>query len=256
MDEQVIVGEADTSRAAIVRRNINKLIKQTNSSTFDIAELLHEAKSKNFFAGWGFETFSKYAKSLEIKYTKAFYLVKIVEAMAAADVKRDQYEPVGLAKLRVITRLDPETEYNGTPVVMLIRDLTLKATEMSLEEVQFEVDTILGLTEEESMCWLNVRIKKMARENVVIPALRKAKRYMGQTKDEATGEFQDASDGAALEMISANFMADANFDTPDDGTSAAAPEPAADATPAPQTEEQALEQELATPETDDKYSIE
>jgi hypothetical protein len=215
MSEEIIeVGDADVSRAATVRRALNKLIKAISANTFDIMDYLHESKSKNYFAGWGFESFSKFAKSLDIKYTKSYYLVAIKENMIAAGLERPEYEPVGMGKLRVISKLNPEAEYNGTPVVLLIRELTLKAKDMSLEEVQFEVDTILGLTEDESMVWMNIRMKKLARENVVAPGLAKAKRYMGQTQDDE-GNFVDASDGAALEMVMANWLADPNFDTPD-----------------------------------------
>lgn len=214
-DQQVIVGEAEAGRATQVRRTINKLISTSNSSTFDLAELLFEAKSKNFYSGWGFESFSKYVKSLEFKVAKSYYLVRIVENMKAAALERAQYEPVGLAKLRIISRLKPDTEYNGTPVSMLIRELTLKATDMSLEDVQFEVDTILGLTEDESMVWLNIRCKKSAREDVIKPALALAKKHLGTKPAEGVegeeGQQKDESDGRALEMICANFLADPNW---------------------------------------------
>jgi hypothetical protein len=215
MIEEIEVGEQDMSRAAACRRAINKLIKATTANTFDLMDLLYESKAKNYYSGWGFETFSKFAKSLDIKYSKSYYLVAIKENMIAAGLERNQYEPVGLGKLRVIAKLEPESEYKGTPVSLLIRELTLKAKEMSLEEIQFEVDTILGLTEDESMVWLNIRLKKLARENVVNPGLAKAKRFMGQQKDEE-GEYHDASDGAAMEMVFANFLADPNFDTQED----------------------------------------
>jgi hypothetical protein len=259
--EQTIIGEADTSRAATVRRRINKLIKESNASTFDLMDLLHESKAKNYIAGWGFDSFSKFAKSLDIKYTKCFYLVAIKENMAAAGLERAAYEPVGMTKLRMISRLDPEVEYNGTPVSLLIRELTLKAKEMEPDEVQLEVDTILGLTEEESMVWLNTRVKKLAKDNVILPALRKAKRYMGQQKDEE-GEFHDASDGAGLEMVCANFLADPNFDTPDDETvteeTVTTPdkqaEDDADNTVAPDTENAGVP-EAEAEGTDKQYSI-
>ena len=215
MATQVIVGEVDAGRATQCRRTINKLISTANSSTFDLAELLFEAKSKNYYSGWGFESFSKYVKSLEFKVAKSYYLVRIVENMKAAALERAQYEPVGLAKLRVISRLKPDTEYNGTPVSMLIRELTLKATDMTLEEVQFEVDTILGLTEDESMVWLNIRCKKSAREDVIKPALALAKKHLGTKPAEGVegeeGQQKDESDGRALEMICANFLADPNY---------------------------------------------
>ncbi len=216
MTDQIIVGEAEAGRATQVRRTINKLISTANSSTFDLAELLFEAKSKNFYAGWSFESFSKYIKSLDFKIAKSYYLVRIVENMKAAALERAVYEPVGLAKLRVISRLKPDTEYNGTPVSLLIRELTIKATDMSLEEVQFEVDTILGLTDDESMVWLNIRCKKSSREDVIKPALAKAKKHLGTKPAEGIegeeGQQKDESDGRALEMVCANFLADPNWD--------------------------------------------
>lgn len=246
MAESVIVGEVEAGRAAQVRRQINKLISTANSSTFDLAELLFEAKTKNFYSGWGFESFSKYAKSLEIKYTKSYYLVRVVENMKAAGLDRKQYEPVGMGKLRVISRLKPDTEYNGVPVSLLIRELTLKATDMSLEEVGIEVDTILGLTEDESLVWLNIRCKKLARENVIKPALALAKKHIGTKPAEGVegeeGQQVDASDGAALEMICANFLADPNWAieetvAPTPATPNGTPETPAEPAVEPSTEE-------------------
>src|ERR1700675_131968 len=191
-----IVGEVEAGRAATVRRAINKLVATTNSSAFDLMDLFHESKSKNYYSGWGFESFSKYAKSLDIKSSKAYYLVNIKEKMIAAGLERVQYEAVGLGKLRVIARLKPDTEYNGTPVSLLIRELTLKAGQMSQEEIQFEVDTIMGLTEDESLIWINIKVKKLARENVIKVAFEKMKKHLGTVPDEieAEGQHKDASD--------------------------------------------------------------
>lgn len=217
-----IVGEVEAGRAAKVLRDINKLVKGVSTDTFDLAELLHEAKSNHYYSP-AFESFSKYAKSLKIKYTKCYYLVKIVENMKAADVAREKYEPVGLVKLRAISRLDPKGEYKGIAMPLIIRELTLKAEGMTPEEVTHEVESILGLTEDESLVWLNVKMKKLARDNAVRPALALAKKHMAssQTKDPETGEYTDPSDGAALEMICANFLADPNWnpsDNPNDLT--------------------------------------
>jgi hypothetical protein len=216
---QAIIGEVEAGRATTVRRQINKLVAQAATSTFDLAELLYESKAKLYFTGWGFESFAKYAKSLAIKYTKSFYLVRIVENMTAAGLTREQYEPVGLGKLRTISRLKPDTEYKGTPVSLLIRELTLKAIDMTPEEVQFEVDTIMGMTEDESMVWWNVKLKKLARQNVVIPAVARMKKFIGtQPSEEDEGQQAEVSDGRALEMICANFLADPNYGEPETPT--------------------------------------
>lgn len=226
---QAIVGEVEAGRATQVRRQINKLISQANSSTFDLAELLYEAKTKLYFTGWGFESFSAYAKSLEVKYSKSYYLVRIVENMIAAGLERPQFEPVGLAKLRLIAKLKPDTEFKGTPVSLLIRELTLKAPELSLEEVQIEVDTIMGLVADESMVWWNVRMKKLARENVVIPAVACMKKFIGtQPSEEGEGQQAEVSDGRALELICANFLADPNYEVPEAPQPPTEDEPAAE----------------------------
>jgi hypothetical protein len=205
-----IVESVEGARVAEVRRRVNKLIKASNVNTFDLAELLYEVKTKGYFSAWGFDSYSTYAKSLEIKYSKAYYLVQIVARMTAAGVSRAEYEQVGLAKLRVIATLDPETEFEGTPVVLLIAELARKAGQMSEEEVRAEVDRIKGKTGEQEMVWLNIHILKTAREDIAKPALALAKKHMAQTEDD-DGNVLEASDGRALEMICANWLADVNF---------------------------------------------
>jgi hypothetical protein len=213
-----IIGEAVAGRSDAVRRQISKLIKATNTNTFDLAELMHEAKAHTFYTDWGYESFSRWAKSLDIKYSKAYYLVRIIEIMSTSGVPRDAFEPVGLGKLRIISKLDPSAQFRGVQVAQLIKELTLKAVTMTQEEVQFEVDTILGLTEDEFMVWLNIHVKKLARENVIRPAVALAKKHIGSVNVDDDGNAVDASDGAALEMICANFMADPNYNQETDPT--------------------------------------
>lgn len=214
-DNQVIIGDADVSRATFVRRKITNLVKAANAQTFDLAELFFESKKQQYFAQWGFESFSSYgkqiAKDYNFKWTKIYYLTRIMENMDAAKLERSQYEQVGMLKLRAISRLKPDAEFNGVPVSILIRELTLKAGQMSVEEVQFEVDKIMGLTEDESMSWLNIKVKKMAKDNTIMPALALAKKHVGSVGQDEEGHAIDASDGRCLELICANFLADPNY---------------------------------------------
>ena len=209
-----IVGEVDAGRAAKVKREIVKLVKGTNAAAFDLAELLHEVKTKNFYSDWGYESFSKYAKDIDgLKYSKSYYLVAVISLMKAAGLNRAQFEPVGMTKLRIISVLNKvlEGEFNGVPMPLIVNQLTLKAAQMSAEDVQLEVDTILGLTEDESMVWINTKVKKIARENVIKPALALMKRHMGSIGPDEEGNYSDPSDGAALEMICADILADPNY---------------------------------------------
>jgi hypothetical protein len=214
-DNQVIIGDADVSRATFVRRKITNLVKAANAQTFDLAELFFESKKQQYFAQWGFESFSSYgkqiAKDYNFKWTKIYYLTRIMENMDAAKLERSQYEQVGMLKLRAISRLKPDARFNGVPVSILIRELTLKAGQMSVEGVQFEVDKIMGLTEDESMSWLNIKVKKMAKDNTIMPALALAKKHVGSVGQDEEGHAIDASGGRCLELICSDFLADPNW---------------------------------------------
>ena len=208
-DEQVLVGDIEAGRAAKVRREINKLVSSVNASTFDLAERLYDVKTNQFFTGYGYETFSKYLKDISgLKASKGFYLTKIVSLMRGADVSREQYEAVGLTKLRAISKLSLEGEFSGVPMPLVINQLTLKAADMDYEQVVEEVNKILGLTEDESMVWLNFSVKKNVRDLVILPAIELAIKHMpeSQTTDDE-GNHIDPSKGAAMECICADFLA-------------------------------------------------
>ena len=208
-DEQVLVGDIEAGRAAKVRREINKLVSSVNASTFDLAERLYDVKTNQFFTGYGYETFSKYLKDISgLKASKGFYLTKIVSLMRGADVSREQYEAVGLTKLRAISKLSLEGEFNAVPMPLVVRELTLKAAAMDYEQVVEEVNKILGLTEDESMVWLNFSVKKSVRDLVILPAIALAIKHMpeSQTTDDE-GNHIDPSKGAAMECICADFLA-------------------------------------------------
>ena len=218
-NESVVVGDVEAGRAAKVRREINKLIAGVNLSTFDLAERLYDVKTNQYFTAYGYESFSKFVKDLNgLKYSKGFYLTKIVSLMKGAALEREQYEPAGLTKLRVIAKLSLEGEFNGVPMPLVVRELTLKAAAMDYEQVVEEVNKILGLTEDESMVWLNLYVKKSVRDLVIIPAIELAIKHMPESqKVDDEGNHSDPSKGAAMECICANFLADENFNT-EEGT--------------------------------------
>ena len=216
-DEQVVVGDAEAGRAASVKRAINKLISGVNTSTFDLAENLSEVKTNQYFTAYGYESFSKFVKDLSgLKYSKGFYLTKIVSLMKGAALEREQYEPAGLTKLRVISKLSLEGEFNGVPMPLVVRELTLKAAAMDYEQVVEEVNKLLGLTEDESMVWLNFCVKKSVRDLVILPAIALATKNMPESqKVDDEGNHIDPSKGAAMECICADFLASPEWNPPE-----------------------------------------
>ena len=226
-----VVGEVDAGIAARLKREVVKLIKGVSASSFDLADRLYEIKSKNLH---GHPSFSQYLKSLAdygLKYSKGYYLYRVTENGVDAGLKREEYEPVGLTKLRLITRLKSAGEFNGVPMPLVIRELTLKAVTMTPEEVQFEVDTILGMTEDDAMVHINFKVKRSAREDVIKPALQLCKKNCPESQlvDGETGAVTEMSDGAALEMICADYLSDPNWNTEDEPKTEAAMQAAEEA---------------------------
>ena len=212
---QAIVGEAEAGEAAKVRKQLNQLIKNLNASTFDLMDVLYTIKSKGFFSP-KFNTFSEFVKDLDgLKLSKAYYLTRIRETMNAATIPREVYEPIGLSKLRAISRLDPNAIYaNDQSGVDAIKVFIINATDMSLNDIKNQVAVTQGLTGEDSMVWLNVSLKSSARE-VVKKAISVAKKNIGSVSKDDEGISHDASDGAALEAVALDFLADPsnNYDT-------------------------------------------
>lgn len=209
-----IVGEVQAGRSQEVRNKLEGLLKTLQKSTFDVAELLHEVKSKGYFNTWGYATFKDYVAELDIKTRKAQYLVRIVDVMEALELDRNTYEPIGLSKLREITSLDPNGTYTNPktgevePLKDYIGVLIEKGKDLSLDEIKETVKTLKGLTGENELVWLNFSVKKAALEETIRPALDLAKMQIGSVGRDDEGNAVDASDGRALEVIAIEYLND------------------------------------------------
>lgn len=203
-----IVGEAKAGEASKIKKQITEIIQGVNKSTFTLAELLHEVKAKQYYTKWGHETFGQFAHSLDLKVSKSYYLVKIIENMLIAGVPKETYEPVGIAKLRIISKLDPTATYDGKPMTAYIKSLTETAKEVEMDTLKEAVAHLQGQTGDEAIVWLNVAVNKAARDKVIKPAIELAKQNIGTVSQDEDGNAKDASDGRALEIISAAFLAD------------------------------------------------
>jgi hypothetical protein len=209
-----IIGEAISGESVKVRKQVDKLVKGLTTATFDLGELLFKIKKNGFYNSYGFNTFQEYVDTLDIKARKAQYLTRIVDVMDQVAVQREEYEKLGVAKLREITSLDPTATYinpqtkEETPMKNFIVGFIEKGSEMPLEEVKQHVRTLKGLTGENELVWLNFCLKKAALDETVRPALELAKNHIGSVGKDGDGNSVDASDGRALEAISAEYLAD------------------------------------------------
>jgi hypothetical protein len=210
----VVRGEAVAGKASEIRRELLKLNSSLNEMVFDLAELLAQAKAGALYQAWGFKTFEDYVTDeLDLKVRRAHYLTRIVQVCSQVGIERLVYEPVGVAKLREITRLDPAGSFFNTetkdsePLAQHIRRL-IESPEMKLPEVIQEVKRLLGLTGDDELVWVNWSVKRAVRDNVIIPAQELARQKMGSAGRDSEGNAVEFSDSSTEEVIHQAYLLD------------------------------------------------
>ena len=214
MTETVLVGEAVAGQAAQARAQLEALINNVNKQTIDVAELLHKVKS-NFFYQPTFDTWKDYIKSLNIKERKAQYLTKIVETFTACGIERAQYEPLGIARLREITSLDPNASWTNPETGEIVSNAHFittfveKGEEIEIETLKQHVRTLKGFTGENDIVWRNFPFTRLVAENTIDPAIALAKANIGSVSKDEEGFSKDASDSACVEVWAIEYLNDA-----------------------------------------------
>ena len=209
-----IVGEAVAGEAAQTLADVKKLVKGLAVNTFDLFEKLHKVKKNKFYAP-KYNTFGEYAKTLDLKLSKAYYGVKLVEVMEACGIPRAQYEPVGIAKLRLLSRVDlvdaegEAKKFNGIPVTLLIKNMVETADSLSPDTIEAEVRKIQGLVGDNAPEWENIPMTagQRAKWN---EAVELAKKNIGSVGKDEDGQYKDASVGACAEVIALSYVQDPN----------------------------------------------
>jgi len=206
----VIVGEAVAGETAKVRKQLEKVINNVNTSNFDIAELAFKVKQSGDYAGH--TTFADYYATLNIKKRKIQYLTKMAETMDAVGIKREEYEPLGIAKLREITSLnvndkwtDPDTN-KELPIKDFITGFIKQGSEMDLDTIKSHVKVLKGLTGENDIEVMHFAFTKSAIDNIINPAIEKAKMVLGSVAKDNEGISQDASSSRCIEVMATEFL--------------------------------------------------
>lgn len=222
----VIVGTVVAGEAAQARQSLEALINSVNKSNFDLAELLHAVKTKGFYAPY--TTFQDYAATLKIKKRKVQYLTRIAGVFEQVGITRDIYEPLGVARCREISSLDPEATWTNptsgaqTPVSEFIKGFVEKGEEISMDDLKGHIRTLKGFVGDNDISWRNIPFLRSVAEGVWDVAVEKAKALIGSTKKDDEGISQDASEAAAAEVLAATFLTDPNSQF---GYETAGPEP-------------------------------
>ena len=211
MHEEVLVGEAVAGAAAKAMQQVEALIANINKQQFDLADALYTVK-KNGYYQKDFATFKEYYQTLKIKARRAQYLTKIVETMTAVGISRQEYEPLGIGKLREITSLEPSAIYTNpvtgeqTPMKDWIVDLVEKGAEMDLEEIQKHVRTLKGLVGEHDIVFKNLAFTRQQVEKTIDPAIELTRANIGSVGKDEEGISKDASESACVEVWAVEYL--------------------------------------------------
>ena len=213
MQDIVIVGEAEAGEAAKVRGALTKAIRQVNVSTFDIIELVHKVQSKRMYTT---PTFYEYLKTLDFKVQKLKYLARIGEFMERAEISRAEAENIGVTKMRAISRLDPATTYTNpvtneaVPMIEYINALLAAAPTTTSDKLEENIRILKGEVGENDMTWLNIRVSRLTKTNVIDVAFSKAATNIGDIGTDKDGIAIKPSDARKLEIICVAYNLDPN----------------------------------------------
>lgn len=214
-----IVGEAVAGEAAQTLAEVKKLVKGLSVNTFDLAEKLHKVQKNKFYAP-KFNTFGEYAKTLDLKLSKAYYLVRIVEVMEAAEIPRAVYEPVGIAKLRLINQIklkQPDGSIkmydtgaglpaSGVSVVKAIMETALTTEPEVIEQYIRKVNGQVGDNAPE-WCNISMTVGQKTKWNEAVAL---AKLNIGSVGKDSDGQYKDAGEGSCAEVIAVSYILDPN----------------------------------------------
>ena len=222
MQDTVIVGAVVSGERAEVQKAIKRLVNQVNTNLFDIAELLFKAKTRHLYTE---PTFIEYAVSLGLKKRKAEYLERIARIMDGAGIPRTEYEPIGIAKLRAITRLHPLTKEGAVnmytnpvtqeshPMAEYIVGITEQALAgRDIKDIEKDVRVLLGEVGENDMVWRNFRLPRVVDENTIAPALEKAAINIGTVATDENGVAKEVLDWRTLEVLAVEYLHDTTTD--------------------------------------------
>ena len=211
----VIVGEAVAGQAAQLRKKAIKLIDLQETCQYDLGETLLEIQEGALYTQWGFNTYSEWIKTTQLKTSKSRYLPQIARVMKAIGVPREKYEPLGRAKLRVIASLNP-TDVFVHPIskeessmhnwIAGIVEKALTDSTYGLKEIKKNVRTLKGLTGDRDIAFLGIPILRLALDNVVTPAIEHCQALIGSVGKDEEGNSIDASIGTCIERICAEWM--------------------------------------------------
>jgi hypothetical protein len=155
-------------------------------------------------------------KTLDFKVQKLKYLARIGEFMERAEISRAEAENIGVTKMRAISRLDPATTYTNpvtneaVPMIEYINALLAAAPTTTSDKLEENIRILKGEVGENDMTWLNIRVSRLTKTNVIDVAFSKAATNIGDVGTDKDGIAIKPSDARKLEIICVAYNLDPN----------------------------------------------
>lgn len=137
MGERVIpqgVGRVIEEQEAEAIRNKALSLKQNiNSTSVELAEVLHEIYHAELWRGYGYRSFAKYTEGeLEVGYRSAMYSVRIIETIFRYSIPMTQAKELGWGRLRAI--LPHITELNAGNLIEMAGNKSVRDIQKELSK--------------------------------------------------------------------------------------------------------------------------
>lgn len=211
--------QEDMSRPAYVNARIAQIGNTATLETFELAELLNESKTNNYWKELGQLSFDDWVKTLNIDMSprQVHYLIAVDKMAAYLGVDTQAKLKAKITKLKEIFTLDPTLTITDSAtgkeesMADIMRQLVKDAPNKTHTEIKEIVKRLKGESEDpdDQLTWLNLPIRRDAKD-VVARAIDLAKLLSGNTIDAVTEEVKDISDAMALERICGDFLSDPN----------------------------------------------
>ncbi len=189
-------------RAHQVKAELEALVSTTEDATFNLADLLLEAKENSYHQTFGFARFNDWIEltpSFDISARQAAYLVNMADKALRLEVSRETMKLVKIGKLKEIFSLDPNVHKDEMLALLEI------APALSMKELQYKVAALKTEEGQEVMLHMTLKYPESARETIDL-ALEKARRMIGTSKD-SNGDQVEPSNGKCVTSICADFIA-------------------------------------------------
>jgi uncharacterized protein with ParB-like and HNH nuclease domain len=189
-------------RAQAVDAQIRELRVNLVDNFLHLGELLSEAKENNYAEALGYDNFAHWLEEsgVDMSERQAYYLIKIINNARGLGISREELAGAKMSKLKEIFTLDPETQ--GDKIKQLVAD----SGSLKLDDIRERVHQARHADGQERLTWRNFKVSESQAETIDA-AVERAKRELGTIIEHDTGEVIEPTDGRALEMMAADFLA-------------------------------------------------